>query len=345
MRQPETIIIKRARRQSAAAAKSGGAWKVAFADFTLAMMALFLVLWILAVSSQNERVVMATKLREYSVLDKEANPFDISNSPFPIDLEGQPSVLDEVAPAYIAEAVHVPPNDVFHRDNGGHQTDGNLTGGRLHGKLDSPQQMRQMAGLIDRLAKKLDTRNNLTLQLVPQGLRIQIRDDDERQMFPRGSTQISPFFHQLLRSLASVLATVDNRVMISGHTDSVPYPDGNYTNWELSGDRAQMARRVLSSGGLTEEHVAQVVAMGDTALALPKEPTASANRRIELLLLNSNAEAQLATLFAVGQPASAPGNKTKVGAPINLSDRQQIENTVERLRKDLATPVSSSQKP
>ena len=321
MRQPEQIIIKRTTR-GGHGSKGGGAWKVAFADFTLAMMSLFLVLWILAVSSQDERKILATRLRDYSVLDKEANPFDISNSPFPIDLEGKPSVLEEVAPAYTAEGTRTPPNEVYHRDQQRRYPAG-TKGQSLHGKLNTPEQMRLMADMINKLAQQLETRDNLTLQLVPQGLRIQIRDDDQRQMFPRGSTRISPFFHQLLRSLAPVLAEVDNRVMISGHTDSVPYPDGNYTNWELSGDRAQMARRVMVSGGLPDNHVAEVVVMGDTALALPDDPAASANRRIELLMLNSAAEAQLAALFAAGEPAKQPSAASATQVPARVSGAGQ----------------------
>lgn len=357
MRQPEQIIIKRAAR-GGHGGKGGGAWKVAFADFTLAMMSLFLVLWILAVSSQDERKILATRLRDYSVLDKEANPFDISNSPFPIDLEGKPSVLEEVAPAYTAEGTRTPPNEVYHRDQQRRYPAG-VKGQSLHGKLNTPEQMRLMADMINKLARQLETRDNLTLQLVPQGLRIQIRDDDQRQMFPRGSTRISPFFHQLLRSLAPVLAGVDNRVMISGHTDNVPYPDGNYTNWELSGDRAQMARRVMVAGGLPDSHVAEVVAMGDTALALPDDPGASANRRIELLMLNSAAEAQLATLFAAGVPgatsaATATGRSltkavpgaapvaTPARAPLSTTEQQHIAATVAHLQQQLTLPASSS---
>lgn len=350
MRQPETIIIKRGRKQSGHKG-GGGAWKVAFADFAIAMMSLFLVLWILAVSSQNERMILASHLRDYSLLDKEANPFDISNSPYPIDLQGKPSVLEEVAPQYKVEGTSSAPNEVFHRDKNRRYPAGN--NGRLHGKLDTQAQMSQLADMINKLAKQLETKDNLVLQIVPQGLRIQIRDDDNRQMFTRGSTRLSPFFHELLRSIAPVLASVDNRVMISGHTDSIPYPDGTYSNWELSGDRAQMARRVLLSGGLPDNHVAQVVAMGDTALALPDQPTASTNRRIELLVLNSAAEAQLAALFTSQLPASAAvssASQTLVGkqAPaqakvvLSETEQQQQQQTVARLRQELAASVSSS---
>ncbi len=331
MRKTDTIIIKR-KRPSVGGPKGGGAWKVAFADFTLAMMSLFLVLWILAISTQTERTVLATHLRDYSLMDNEANPFDIKNSPFPIDLEGNPSVLEQIAPSYTEEGVRNPPNDAFHRDQARRYPAGKDPE-RLHGRLNSPAQMQRMADAIARLGQQLETRNNLALQLVPQGLRIQIRDDDARQMFSRGSTQLSPFFYQLLRALAPVLGSVDNRLMVSGHTDSVPYPDGNYSNWELSGDRAQMARRVLVAGGLPAGQVAQVLAMGDTALAQPDAPTASVNRRIELLLLNQAAEAQLAALFA-----SEPGNAAPPPQDGVMTERQQIQQQAQRLGARLQAP-------
>ena len=100
MRNHEQIIIKRQQRRSSGP-KGGGAWKVAFADFTLAMMAFFMVLWILAVSSQEEREAVASRLRDYSIMDSEANPFDIRNSPYPVDLGGNPSVLEELSPQFV----------------------------------------------------------------------------------------------------------------------------------------------------------------------------------------------------------------------------------------------------
>jgi chemotaxis protein MotB len=336
MRNQEQVIIKRNQRRNHGP-KGGGAWKVAFADFTLAMMSLFLVLWILAVSNQEEREIVASHLRDYSLLDSEANPFDISNSPFPIDLEGKPSVLEEAAPEYKVDGTQVPNKDVFHRDKQLRNQQRGMPG-LLQGKLDDPAQLKLLASIVNKMASEMQARDNLTLQIVPQGLRIQIRDDDNRQMFARGSTRVSPYFHQLLRALAPIFARLDNSIMISGHTDNIPYPDGNYSNWELSGDRAQMARRVLVSGGLPDARVAQVVAMGDTALALPDDPGASANRRIELLLLTSKAEAQLAGLFTRRTPPQKLHYSTD---QMTLLDRQALDRQVSQI-KALTTSAAAS---
>ncbi|MGS4909088.1 lateral flagellar motor protein LafU [Aeromonas sp. 25-248] len=310
MRNHEQIVIKRQQRRSSAP-KGGGAWKVAFADFTLAMMAFFMVLWILAVSSQEERDVVASRLRDYSIMDSEANPFDISNSPYPVDLGGNPSVLEELSPQFVEEGQRMPRH--MERDRSIF-TDGAKGGyeSLLAGKIEGEKQMAQLAGFIGSMADQMQARNNLELQLVPQGLRILIRDDDEREMYSRGSARISPYFRHLLMALAPVFQRVENRVMISGHTDSTPFAGDNYSNWELSSDRAMMARRVLLAGGMPPERVGQVVAMSDTMLDNTADPKGSENRRIELLVMTTQAEKSLELLFSAQTQAATRTAKDAV---------------------------------
>lgn len=295
MRNPEQIIIKRQQRRNSQP-KGGGAWKVAFADFTLAMMSLFLVLWILAVSNQEEREIVASRLRDYSIMDNEANPFDIQNSPYPVDFEGNPSVLEEMAPQYTQDG-QLKPN--FQQGNqGSKKRPENLGYDSLTpGHYDNPEQMQLLAQVIQKLGENMQAQNNLELQIVPQGLRILIRDDDQREMYARGSSRVTPFFHHLLMALAPVFQRVENPLMISGHTDSTPFAGDNYSNWELSADRAMTARRVLLAGGMPGQRVAQVVGMADTMLENKQDPKGSANRRIELLVLTDKAQNDLAALF------------------------------------------------
>ncbi|WP_368212018.1 lateral flagellar motor protein LafU [Aeromonas sp. s10] len=310
MRNHEQIVIKRQQRRSSAP-KGGGAWKVAFADFTLAMMAFFMVLWILAVSSQEERDLVASRLRDYSIMDSEANPFDIRNSPYPVDLGGNPSVLEELSPQFVEEGQRMPRH--MERDRSIF-TDGAKGGyeSLLAGKIEGEKQMAQLAGFIGSMADQMQARNNLELQLVPQGLRILIRDDDEREMYSRGSARISPYFRHLLMALAPVFQRVENRVMISGHTDSTPFAGDNYSNWELSSDRAMMARRVLLAGGMPPERVGQVVAMSDTMLDNTADPKGSQNRRIELLVMTTQAEKSLEQLFSAQTQAATRTAKDAV---------------------------------
>lgn len=312
----EQVIVVRKRRTSGHK-KAGGAWKVAFADFTLAMMALFMVLWVLAVSSQQEREILATRLRDYSILSNEANPFDISNSPFPIDMEGKPSVEDQMALQYVTDGQPQQPNEIYHQANG-KQLSQAIEGETAKGYLDTPAQMQQLGSIIARLAKEAHLQNNLKLEVVAQGLRIQIRDDDNSQMYARGSTFITPYFSQVLNSLTPLLANVENKLMISGHTDSVPYPDDHYTNWELSSERAAMARRVMVSRGLPAAHVAMVMGLADTMLIDPKNPEASQNRRIEILLMNKKAEQALTHLFS--EPVTAASLAAQPQPPLARPD-------------------------
>jgi chemotaxis protein MotB len=293
----EQIIVLRQNRRGGGHSKGGGAWKVAFADFTLAMMSLFLVLWILAVSSQQEREILATRLRDYSILSNEANPFDISNSPFPVDLEGKPSVEEQMALQYVTTGQPQQPNNLFH-PSAGKELSAQMQNEALEGYLDTAAQMQQLGNIINQLAKAAGLQNNLKLEIVAQGLRIQISDDDNKQMYARGSAFITPYFHQLLSALTPLLSKLQNRLMISGHTDSMPYPGDNYTNWELSAERASMARRIMVSKGLPKERIAMVMGLADTMLAEPKHPDASGNRRIEILLMNKKAEQALANLFS-----------------------------------------------
>jgi chemotaxis protein MotB len=312
----EQVIVVRKRR-GGGHKKSGGAWKVAFADFTLAMMALFMVLWVLAVSSQQEREILATRLRDYSILSNEANPFDISNSPFPVDMEGKPSIEDQMALQYVTDGQPQQPNELYHQANG-KQLSQAVEGETAKGYLDTPAQMQQLGSIISRIAKEAHLQNNLKLEVVAQGLRIQIRDDDNSQMYARGSAFITPYFSQVLNSLTPLLSGVQNKLMISGHTDSVPYPDDHYTNWELSSERAAMARRVMVSRGLPTDHVAMVMGLADTMLIDPKHPDASLNRRIEILLMNKKAEQALSHLFS--QPVTAASLAAPFQPPLARPD-------------------------
>jgi chemotaxis protein MotB len=303
MRNHEQIIVKRQQRRNSGH-QGGGAWKVAFADFTLAMMAFFMVLWILAVSSQEEREIVASRLRDYSIMDSETNPFDIKNSPYPVDLGGFPSVVDDLSPKYDQQGKLIPKHtdrlqSIFSDGpEGGYE---NL----VIGTLESEAQMRQLSGFINDLAEQMQAKNNLEIQIVPQGLRILIRDDADREMYSRGSARISPFFRHLLMALAPIFQRIENRVMISGHTDSTPFAGDNYSNWELSSDRAMMARRVLQAGGMPPERVGQVIAMSDTMLEDVQNPQGSLNRRIELLIMTTQAEHNLEKLFSSQTQAAA----------------------------------------
>lgn len=259
------VVIHKRRGKKGHGDEHGGAWKVAFADFTMAMMALFMVLWV--ITPQNRAQTVAADQESNPLVDGGAGVFDGTNRR-PLDFEGLPNPRVE------------------------------------RQKPSDPRvpELQDLATLIKTLSLQLDVEANLEVQVVPQGLRILIKDDQQRFMFERGSAQLNKYFEVLLTRLAGVIAQVDNKIIISGHTDAVPYPgDARYNNWNLSGDRALRARNVMVAAGLPARAVLQVTAQADGMPLLPDAPEDGANRRIEILLLTLQAEGLYRELFGDGQ--------------------------------------------
>ncbi|SEM63062.1 chemotaxis protein MotB [Pseudomonas sp. ok272] len=277
----EVIIRRRAKKSSHD--EHGGAWKVAFADFTLAMMALFMVLWIVNPKTDERPITSADRLAN-PMVDGGAGVFD-NSSRVPTQLDGVPLRANpEVENSPISETREQTRDSAI------------ATNGKQH--VNSPAEMKQLVALLDALAKETDALTNLEVQVVPQGLRILIKDDQQRFMFQRGSATLTAHFQRVLSGLAGVLAKVDNKLIISGHTDATPYKHkAGYNNWNLSGDRALRARNVMVDAGLPAAGVLQVSAQADVMPLRADEPQHGANRRIEILLLTSQAESLYRELF------------------------------------------------
>ena len=268
------IIIKR-RGKKGHDDEHGGAWKVAFADFTLAMMALFMVLWIIQPQMEQSNPSYG-EMESNPLVDGGAGIFD-GTSTSPLELDGIP--------------VRPPRADDTERK----QAKSDQDGSRNYG---STEELKTLAALMREVASEVDALANLEVDVVPQGLRILIKDDQQRFMFQRGSATLNPHFQKLLGVLAGVLAKVDNKLIISGHTDATPYRQHNgYNNWNLSGDRALRARNALVDAGLGERAVLQVTAQADVMPLRPEAPLDGANRRVEILLLTASAEALYKELF------------------------------------------------
>ncbi|TLX59185.1 hypothetical protein DN824_08765 [Stutzerimonas nosocomialis] len=269
----EVTIVKR-RGKKGHGDEHGGAWKVAFADFTLAMMALFMVLWIIQPQIDQSNPSFG-QMDTNPIVDGGAGIFD-GNSNTPLDLDGVP------LPAPQARA-----------DDG--QAESDQSGSR---RYSSAAEMQSLADLMREVAEEVDALANIEVNVVPQGLRILIKDDQQRFMFQRGSATLNPHFSQLLAVLSGVLAKVENKLIISGHTDATPYRlASGYDNWNLSGDRALRARNVLVAAGLPERSVLQVSAQADVMPLRPEDPENGANRRVEILLLTDAAETLYRELF------------------------------------------------
>ncbi len=308
--QHQTIVVRRGVRRSDDGGH-GGAWKVAFADFTLAMMAFFLVMWVLAAATDEEKAEIVGHLSGGS---QTQNPFAAlfeDNSPFVMDMGG--SALPAAVPGMPYNPANMG-NSLTTSVVGG---DGDSYGGLgeegpslVAGRYETQEQMVLLGEYLKGQSDFLSASDVMTVDVVPQGLRILVNDDKDKPMFKRGQAYMTPYFEDLLLALAPTFSVIENPLMITGHADAAAFTtatSGN--NWELSGRRAQKARRVLEYGGMPAERVVQVSAMSDTMLLDSENPTSDINRRIEILVLNNNSEQALYQLF--GREAPNPLDEAK----------------------------------
>ncbi|PZP35879.1 MAG: histidine kinase [Roseateles depolymerans] len=268
----------------------GGAWKVAFADFCLALLCLFLVLWLLA-SRNSERLQVVLKAAGANLIDEGQGMHDtLANGTKGSMIERFPVPSRSESPS---------PGDPDH---------GSADPRLGKPSLDSPEQLRDLAKRITKLAAEEGLQGHLRTEVTPMGLRLQLHDTDTSGMFERGSAQPSPRLTALMRKLGPMLAQIRNQLLIVGHTDSTQYQDkspGAFSNWALSSHRAMAARHELLLGGMPESSVLQVVGMADAAPLNPGKPAEAANRRIELFLLTSTQSQSIAAMYGPFPPSAS----------------------------------------
>lgn len=263
------IVIK---RPKIVKGHHGGGWKIAYADFMTAMMAFFLVMWVISNASDED-------LREIS---------DYFGAPLEISLLGgdRNSASSSAIPGggFMAEEVQGEKGaDVSRMQRQALAEEARFAD--IRDEIDSimSQQMREYPSLAE-------LREQLQIELTAEGLRIQITDSDQHPMFALGSKQPSAQLSQLLSLLAPILARLPNHLSITGHTDNRPFVgEGGYGNWELSTDRANVARRVLVAHGLAVDRIVRVVGMGSRISLDSQDPQAAVNRRISLMVLSHTA--------------------------------------------------------
>ncbi|MBV8503225.1 MAG: OmpA family protein [Paucibacter sp.] len=281
-------VVKRVSRRGHDEAH-GGAWKVAFADFCLALLCLFLVLWLLA-SRNAERLQVVMKSSGANLLE---------------DGQGLSDTLSMGTRGSMIERHPVPArSEDIHAGEPDHGSREPMPYTREPVLLDTPQQLGELAQRIERIAADEGLAGNLQSTITAQGLRLQLHDTDANGMFERGSAVPSSRMRSLLHRLGPVLAQIRNRLLITGHTDATPYNDktpGAFSNWGLSTQRAMSARYELLAGSMPEGSVLQVSGMADTAPVDTVNTKAPINRRIELMVLTS---AQARAVAAMYGPAT-----------------------------------------
>ncbi|KZE35056.1 chemotaxis protein MotB [Crenobacter luteus] len=271
------IVVKRIKKGGHG--HHGGAWKIAYADFVTAMMAFFLLMWLLGSVSQGDLQGISEYFR----------------TPLKVALAGGSGSGD-------ANAIV----------KGGGQ---DLT--RKSGQVAKVEEQerslekQRLTRLQQKLRQRLeqspvfkDYKNQLRLEMTPDGLQVQIIDEQNRPMFDSGSYRLLPHTQTILRELGRELNEVSNRISISGHTDAKPFSRGEraYSNWELSADRANAARRELLAGGMLDEKVLRVVGLAAADPLNRQNVFSSENRRIAIVVLNKETEA---AILRDGLPADA----------------------------------------
>jgi chemotaxis protein MotB len=247
------IVIKKVRRHHA---HHGGAWKVAYADFVTAMMALFIVLWLLNSSVKIKKAV-AGYFNDPQSEHKETGSDKLGDDDsIPIDKQNVQKLKEQIEKAIKAQ-----------KD-------------------------------LEKLAKQIE------ITITPEGLRIELMEDKSGTFFQSGSAKLSASGQELLGMLAGQLKPLPNKLLLEGHTDAQPYSnDEGYTNWELSADRANSARRLLQQDGVGKSQISQVRGYADQLLRVKKDPMDPSNRRISLIVQ------WLKVPVSSESPASKPAKK------------------------------------
>ncbi len=308
--EPEKKPRRRIKKVAGHGGHHGGSWKVAYADFVTAMMALFLVLWLLSQADQKLKVSVASYFRSAGVFETQAGgilggPNKVSQDPAP-DATVEQAMLNSIAEELRKRITTSP----------------------------------ELAAFKDRVKVKV----------TEEGLSIQIIDKADRVTFASGSAELSAGAKILLAEIAKAICPLPNLISIGGHTDRHLFPSGSsYTNWELSADRANAARRGLEANCVKAEQVRRVIGHADTELLYPNQPFAAANRRINITVLRLNKSVPT-TPIVVEEKASSkdheateeessqkksagkePGGKEAAKAP-DVSTEESAEETAEETK-------------
>ena len=272
------IIVKRIKKGGGG--HHGGAWKIAYADFVTAMMAFFLLMWLLGSTAKGD----LNGIAEYF------------KTPLKVAMAGGSGSGD---------ANTVLPGggkDLTRQEGQLRKGENDVTSKRSVRAAQAELEKAERARL-DELKKRIETaidssptlkqfKNQLLIDITSEGLRIQIVDEKNRPMFALASAQLQPYTREILREIGKTLNDVPNKISLSGHTDATPYSSGEkgYSNWELSADRANASRRELISGGMDESKVLRVVGLSSAVLLDKEDPFNPINRRISIIVMNKKAE-------------------------------------------------------
>lgn len=296
------IIIKRIKKVSGG--HHGGAWKIAYADFVTAMMAFFLLMWLISMTTPEQKQGLADYFAPSNVSRSTSGAGGVMGGTA-FDAEG--SRMPGSAPRVVM-TISTPAAPKSS------ETNDKRTADASDGKEESKKSMEAAAAQSNPNSSSVDSKSrddlnfrtaaeslrqamqanpdlaelskNVIIDETPEGLRVQIIDQDGRSMFPPGHAEPYERTRTLIKAVGKILLKLPNRISISGHTDSIPYQgQAGYSNWELTADRANAARRIIESQGLPDDRVFQVVGKADSEPLFPEDTRMAANRRLTIVLL------------------------------------------------------------
>lgn len=298
------IVIKRIKK--VAAGHHGGAWKIAYADFVTAMMAFFLLMWLLGSTAKGD----LAGISEYF------------KTPLKVALSGgsssgdRTSILKGGGRDLTRSEGQVKAGDVT-----AEKKTIDIKAAAEEAKRVEMAKLKELKATLEKAIENNEKlkkfKSQILLDITSEGLRIQIVDDKNRPMFQSGSAQLEPYTQEILREIGQTLNDVPNKVSISGHTDAALYGGGGqgYSNWELSADRANATRRELLAGGMANDKIVRVVGLSSAVLFNKDDPFSPTNRRISLIVMNKKAE----------EAASHDGGTVGVDAE---GDERAIKDTI-----------------
>ena len=268
------IIIKRVNK--VAAGHHGGTWKIAYADFVTAMMAFFLLLWLLSSTSDEQKAQIADYFKPTTVSKSQTASANIIAG---LTLAPQAGAG---APPLVVVDIQPPPQGPQGQTNEAAEAAERLMAVREQAAFEQAEQELQVALESNPVISSM--RDNIIIDMTPDGMRIQLVDKDGESLFRSGSAEVLPRTRELIREIATVIASLPNNISISGHTDSAQFSAGaRYTNWELSADRANASRRTFTESGIPIDRITEVVGKADIE-PLTADPLEPENRRISIVL-------------------------------------------------------------
>jgi len=281
------IVVKRIKK--VAGGHHGGAWKIAYADFVTAMMAFFLLMWLLGSTASGDLKGIA---------DYFQNPLKIA-SQGGSGTGDSSSVLKGGGKDLTRTAGQVKGGDIDAKNRTVNLKETNAEQARREFEEREKLMLGELKQNIEKLIESNPAlrqfKNQLLVDVTSEGLRIQIVDEQNRPMFDTSSAELKPHTRVILREIGKALNAVPNKLSLSGHTDAAQFGGGDkgFSNWELSANRANASRRELIAGGMDEHKVLRVVGLASTVLFDRNDPLSSINRRISIVVLNRKAEEAL----------------------------------------------------